>query len=168
MTLPTHYVRKHRPLLQERPRTTDMYIYHGPHSAIPIEINSIWTTPIFYRIASPLASQELLRPLRQLLWAHDKYVILFIRQPITRLLGALTLVPATLVSMLPINSRYFAMFKVQHYVLALFIVFYFLTCSSCFMCSDDSESVMAHRQWKKAIIIVWRHAAQHKSVKSYS
>jgi len=31
-----------------------------------------------------------------------------------------------------------------------------------FSCSEDSDSVLAHRQWKKAIIIVWRHAAQHK------
>ncbi len=26
----------------------------------------------------------------------------------------------------------------------------------------DPESLQTHKQWKKAIIIVWRHAAQHK------
>ncbi len=39
------------------------------------------------------------------------------------------------------------------------VLFLFYDC-----CSDDSEAVLAHRQWKKAIIIVWRHAAQHKYV----
>jgi len=34
-------------------------------------------------------------------------------------------------------------------------------CSS--VCSEDHEALQAHKIWKKAIMLVWRAAANHRS-----
>ncbi len=40
----------------------------------------------------------------------------------------------------------------------------YVDCSS----EMDADTLRAHKQWKKGIMIVWRHAAQHKLVYAIS